>query len=697
MPLKARFVLPTPETCPWRSGDDGRGRCGLVAAILPEAPATVSDGACKACCDSYPPSMRHWNPVIASLILRQAEPVLADERLSSERRSKAIEARAKATDLLNVSHGFALAATPLRSVTPCHWLGQEIVSPTSPTTPNAFQCLHPKHQTTTAEGCRRCVDWVDRPPISSPLPLSSLIPPPTTRYGVKPKNWAVAITTSPRRESTLEACLDSVIRAGWTTPRLFLDGTIRLPTQYEHLNVTWRDDSIGAWPAWYLALAEMLMHEPHADAYVMLQDDIILFDRERLTDYLSECLWPGEQTGVVSLFQNRLQTQAEWFHAQGQWPFSAQALIFSPTAARDLMQDPVVAATFLDANAERHVPIPEVIHAWSLRRVIDVWSTNPSLAQHIGNSSTVWRNASLTSNRRAAWFSGAVETAVLVEEPLDVFCEEAFPCPSHRLDAYTQQLASGRRVMAEQRVVICGLCRDVRRHLPRTAARVERLGAMFGDYRVVVIENDSQDESPEFLADWTRSNHRIEAIFEQHNAPKFPQTRSLQRAAWMAQCRNRYREIMCERYAEFDYAIVVDMDLPGGWSYDGVANTFSRDDWDFVGAYGIRRLAVRSSDRNAVRGQPALSHYDVWAFRPAEATPAKRLVDHNQLYLSRGEPLIPVLSCFGGLGVYRMECMRAAAYGGGDCEHVIFHSHLIAAGLDRLFLNPSQIVLYSPA
>jgi hypothetical protein len=66
----------------------------------------------------------------------------------------------------------------------------------------------------------------------------------------------------------------------------------------------------------------------------------------------------------------------------------------------------------------------------------------------------------------------------------------------------------------------------------------------------------------------------------------------------------------------------------------------------------------------------------------------------NALRFRRGVPLQPVWSCFGGLGVYRMECLRAAEYSGEDCEHVYLHRKLRQAGFTRLFLNPSQITLY---
>jgi hypothetical protein len=60
----------------------------------------------------------------------------------------------------------------------------------------------------------------------------------------------------------------------------------------------------------------------------------------------------------------------------------------------------------------------------------------------------------------------------------------------------------------------------------------------------------------------------------------------------------------------------------------------------------------------------------------------------------RGAPLVPVTCCFGGLGVYAMEAYAAASYSEDDLEHATFHRSMIAAGHSRLFLNPSQLVIY---
>ena len=54
--------------------------------------------------------------------------------------------------------------------------------------------------------------------------------------------------------------------------------------------------------------------------------------------------------------------------------------------------------------------------------------------------------------------------------------------------------------MRQSRTVICGLARNIATHLPGTMARIERLGSMFADYRVLVYENDSTDATREYGA-----------------------------------------------------------------------------------------------------------------------------------------------------------------------------------------------------
>jgi hypothetical protein len=698
-PETSKLVLPTVDTCRWRSvtGAAGFAECGLVTSMTGVTSgelSVVSDDACAACCRSFPPSPRKLNPVVASLVHTAATRILESGGMVGCSVEQAEGVGRLAAGSLDVVFPERFRLTPARTVSTCSWLG-DVVSATDSSSGAddggpVFNCRHPAHTRVTAADCRLCRDWTHQPSVSRRLSLKELVPPPDRRCGPRVNRWAVGVTTAPRRRPTLESCLDALVRAGWDAPHLFLDGSAPLPTRYNHLPVTWREVSIGAWPAWYLGLAELVLQQPDADAYVMLQDDVILYDHQSLRAYLEDVLWPGDQTGLVSLFYTGLDPTPGWHSLPGEWHWGAQGFVFPPAIARALLCDADVSRTWLAASPAHHIPIPEVLSAWVQRLGIAVWYANPSLAQHIGNTSTIWMDAAITGGRRAPWFSGSVETPFAVEESLADFPEDAFPCRAAVRDAFLARVKDGRQRMAEVSVVFCGLCRDVRPYLPRMAARIERLGEMFRDYRVVLFENDSVDATREFLFDWQTLNPRVEVISETLGVRQHPQCRSLDRAAWLGQIRNRCRERIITKYAEFDHVIVVDMDLPGGWSYDGVAHTFGHDDWDFVGSYGLRQRTGRRGD------EPPFHHVDVWAFRPARETAARKLVDHTRLQLQRGDPLLPVESCFGGLGVYRMACMQAAAYGGDDCEHVVFHSRLRSIGFDRLFLNPSQIVMYSP-
>ena len=73
--------------------------------------------------------------------------------------------------------------------------------------------------------------------------------------------------------------------------------------------------------------------------------------------------------------------------------------------------------------------------------------------------------------------------------------------------------------MRDQRVVIAGLARNIAAILPKTVARVERLGSCFRDYRVVVYENDSSDGTLAQLQQWQSRNPRVALLSESCGDP----------------------------------------------------------------------------------------------------------------------------------------------------------------------------------
>lgn len=645
----------TPEDCRWRKvvdGENGKAaQCGFLQQIFDTKQSiacAVDRNTCRACCRSFPPTFETLNPVVASLIFDRVERLAATDTgpTGVERRDSL---RRWAEEHLDI----------------------EIPDLPDPS-PISISVKDRSHR---------------------PTSLRQVFPRPSSRCGDVVRHWVVGVTTAPRRRSRLDKCLSSMAQAGWPRPHLFIDGAIDIGAQWAMLPCTSRDEQLGAWPNYYLALLELLMREPLADAYMMVQDDALFYCAENLREYLEQILWPGPAPGIVSLFcaAPDAQHRAGWFQHQGRWKCSSIAFIFPREIAMRFACASSVFCHRWEEGDEGRWGIPDVIANWALETGTPFYFPFPSLTQHIGDTSAIWLGThELEPNRRAEWFLGddlgvTNELPMVGDQSSADFPETAFPCERAREAEYRWRVMEGRARMRASSAVICGLCRDTALQLRSTIARVERLAQMFGHCAVLVYENDSIDGTDEILMQWSKSSTTVHVISERLEQPRLAGASRL-RTGRMAYYRNRCREAILEHFSDFDFVIVVDMDLLGGWSYDGVANTFGHEEWDVVGSNGLSF---------AVLDAPHTYEYvDAFAYRAVGQTQVLR--ESHAIRLPRGEPLVPVWSCFGGLGVYRMECFHTARYDGAECEHVRFHQSLREQGLDRQFLNPSQLVLYSP-
>jgi len=271
--------------------------------------------------------------------------------------------------------------------------------------------------------------------------------------------------------------------------------------------------------------------------------------------------------------------------------------------------------------------------------------------------------------------------AGVVWTPSVEFDEDEWFCPAVFRAAYNESIARGRDRMARSRVVICGIARDLGEPLRWNLPRIRRIAEPFRDARFVFYENDSVDDTRERLEAWAREDPRVSVLSERLGAPRWGSVPDPARARDLAACREKVRRHAVREAGDFDFAIVLDPDLCG-FSYDGIAHSLGQDDWDALGANG---LAPRW-------GRPI--YWDTWAFRALGHPDVHGSLEVSLMVLPRGAPLLPVLSCFGGLALYRMAAFAAAAYGGDECEHVTLHKRMCLAGYPRVFLNPSLIVLY---
>ncbi len=412
------------EQCPFRDrvreqGKTEIARCRLLQEITGVDNAklcSVRRDACEACCQSFPPSHGEINPVIASLLYQLTDQVIKAKGVDGCPTGKALALQSWATLNLEVEFSLEdLSTRPQRAAGPCGYLGPEIGSRIQATAGGharvpVFECRHPDHRETTEAECQRCRDWAAKPG-PAPSPLEQLVPPPAQRRGPRIRRWAVGVTTAPRRQTTLEWCLDSLARAGWERPRLFVDCAVTIPTRFSDLPVTFRQSKLGAWPNYYLALMELLMRDPEADAFLLVQDDVIFYDRQNLREHLEGVLWPADPIGLVSLYCSQASTRPKpgWHRIKGKLFPGALAFVFSRELAKRFVCDPLVLEHRWCHPKHGLANIDSVIGSWAIRQGVAIHYPTPSLAQHVGDTSTIWLHMRSADDRRADRFAGDLE------------------------------------------------------------------------------------------------------------------------------------------------------------------------------------------------------------------------------------------------------------------------------------------------
>lgn len=207
-------------------------------------------------------------------------------------------------------------------------------------------------------------------------------------------NWSTCIITAPRQHPTLLRCMQNLQSAGWRDFRIFAEpGCEDLPRD-QGIPIVERVGSLGAWPNWYLALAELLMRQPNADFYFLLEDDALLYQGQpNLKSYVEQSLVSNPQLAFASLYcaDAIMANQIGWVSGNlGKYFIGALALVIPKESALKLMTNENVARHRETGGEDHGTKLTDaVLGRWAFENQLRVLVHNPSLVDHIGNTSTL--------------------------------------------------------------------------------------------------------------------------------------------------------------------------------------------------------------------------------------------------------------------------------------------------------------------
>ncbi len=129
-----------------------------------------------------------------------------------------------------------------------------------------------------------------------------------------------------------------------------------------------------------------------------------------------------------------------------------------------------------------------------------------------------------------------------------------------------------------KRCVIVGCAGNVQKHLLMVLDRMRQLGERFGDYRILIMENGSKDRTRVYLDSFAALWPRLEV----HTATDVPNTH--QSSKRLAHIRRQAVSILRERYSDWDYVVLSDMDEVGAGNPDpdGMVSCFMWEGWSFM-------------------------------------------------------------------------------------------------------------------
>ena len=220
-----------------------------------------------------------------------------------------------------------------------------------------------------------------------------------------PVLWAYGVTTVPERVyRILSQTTNSLTRAGFSHPRLFVDGLstrlVRsLKARHTALEITSHYPKVGAFASWTLALHELRLREPLADYYVIFQDDILVC--RNLRNYLEnltppdfpEKKWYGNLYTVPSNYELLgtdsfpPRTHVGWYPSD-QFGRGALALLFDNQAAETLVTSHLF-AQWARCPGRGHKAIDAAVIDSLRREGYREYVHNPSLVQHVGSVTTM--------------------------------------------------------------------------------------------------------------------------------------------------------------------------------------------------------------------------------------------------------------------------------------------------------------------
>ena len=259
----------------------------------------------------------------------------------------------------------------------------------------------------------------------------------------------------------------------------------------------------------------------------------------------------------------------------------------------------------------------------------------------------------------------------------------------------------------DKTIIFCGMVRDCASELFHNIKTIEKMGSYFSDYRIVIFENNSRDNTKNVIRQWMDRNNRVLGLLNDFDESKYKDIpkdstyflpNSRRRIQKYVDYRNIYMEYLKKMNFKSDYTVIVDMDVHRIDVKGFITSFGNKLEWDVITANGYST-------------SPKLKrrYHDTYALCELGNEKGKQTVDDIIAYreifssLKKGMPFVRVFSAYGGLAIFKSSSLLSSRYSiiynnyeGIEvrCEHFSLYKALAERGFDKVFINPNMEIHY---
>ncbi len=192
--------------------------------------------------------------------------------------------------------------------------------------------------------------------------------------------------------------MDSILSAGWSTKDLVVSADNNYYPNINHgIWTIVRNCKLGAWNHWFECL-KFLLSKSKEDWLPIIQDDVIFC--KNLLPYLKQVKIP-DNCSIYSPFTPIQYTgkQVGWTLISDPSLWMAQTLFIRRDAAEKILKSNIVWQIRGDNQIDNRLGL------WLIQSKNKIYFHTPSLAEHIGETSTLWNKATVEGKRKSGSFN----------------------------------------------------------------------------------------------------------------------------------------------------------------------------------------------------------------------------------------------------------------------------------------------------